>query len=424
MIHITTQGETAYSVAQKYGISLQRLLFDNQINNPNKLVPGQALVVLIPEIIHTVKSGESLYSIAEFYGVSVLSIKRNNPFINTDENIQTGESIVIKYQGNKIGNLTINGYAYPFIQKNTLSETLLYLSELSVFSYGFTITGELIPIYDYYLISQAKKFGVSPILTLTPLGEDGKFNNNLVSVLCNNREVRDNLIQNLLKTVKDRGYSGVNVDFEYVKENDKYNFVEFVGNLTKVLNQNGFKTSVALAPKASSDQEGLIYEGIDYKLLGENANSVLLMTYEWGYTYGPPMAVAPLNKVKEVLDYGVTQIPKEKIDMGIPNYGYDWTLPFVRGESEAKIIGNPEAVEIALKNGAEIKFDNTAMSPYFEYSKDGKEHIVWFEDARSILAKLETAVQYGLRGVGYWNLMRYFRQNWMILNNILYIKQT
>ncbi len=421
MIHVVKSGETVYSIAKNYGVSPQRLLFDNQIKSANRLATGQALVVLIPEIIHTVKSGESLYSISELYGVRLIDILRNNPFLATAETIQAGENIVIKYKGNKIGNLKVFGYAYPYIQKTTLSETLLYLNELLTFSYGFTISGELIPIYDYYLISQADKLGVSPILTLTPLDLNGKFNNNLVSAVCNDRVMRNKLIQNLLQTVKGRGYSGINVDFEYVLEKDKYNFAEFVGELTRAMNENGFTNSVALAPKASAYQEGLIYEGIDYKLLGQNANTVFLMTYEWGYTYGPPMAVAPLNKVKEVLDYSVTQIPREKTDMGIPNYGYDWTLPFVRGESEAKVIGNPEAVEIAILNGAQIKFDETAMSPYFEYSKDGKEHIVWFEDPRSILAKLETAVQYRFRGVGYWNLMRYFRQNWILLNSILYL---
>lgn len=419
MIHVVKAGETIYSIAEKYGVSPQRLLFDNQINSANKLAIGQAIVVLVPEIIHTVKPGENLYSISELYGTRPIDILRNNPFLITNENLQSGENIVIKYVGNKIGNLKVFGYAYPFIQKTTLSETLLYLNELLTFSYGFTVSGELIPIYDYYLISEADKFGVSPILTLTPLDSNGKFNNNLVSAVCSDITMRNKLIQNLLETVKNRGYSGINVDFEYVLEEDQYNFAEFVGELTKTMNQNGFTNSVALAPKASSGQEGLIYEGINYKLLGQNANTVFLMTYEWGYTYGPPMAVAPLNKVKEVLDYSITQIPSEKTDMGIPNYGYDWTLPFVRGESEAKIIGNPEAIDIAILNGAQIKFDNLAMSPYFEYSKDGKDHIVWFEDPRSISAKLETAVQYGFRGVGYWNLMRYFRQNWILLNNIL-----
>ena len=120
-----------------------------------------------------------------------------------------------------------------------------------------------------------------------------------------------------------------------------------------------------------------MYESHDYKRLGEVANYVLLMTYEWGYTYGPPMAVAPVNKVREVLDYAITEIPAEKIFMGIPNYGYDWTLPFIKGTSKAKSVGNVEAVELARSVGAMIEFDEVAMAPYFYYNDTmGNEHVV------------------------------------------------
>ena len=54
------------------------------------------------------------------------------------------------------------------------------------------------------------------------------------------------------------------------------------------------------------------------------------MTYEWGYLFGPPMATAPVNMVRQVLDYGVTTIDPNKILMGIPNYAYDWSLPFIQ----------------------------------------------------------------------------------------------
>ena len=69
--------------------------------------------------------------------------------------------------------------------------------------------------------------------------------------------------------------------------------------------------------------------------IGGIADSVLLMTYEWGYTYGPPMAVAPINHVRRVAEYGASVIDPEKIQMGIPNYGYDWPLPFVQGQTRA-----------------------------------------------------------------------------------------
>lgn len=128
------------------------------------------------------------------------------------------------------------------------------------------------------------------------------------------------------------------------------------------------------------------------------------------------MAVAPINKVREVLDFAVTQIPVDKIDMGIPNYGYDWTLPYVKGESRARAIGNIEAVQIAAANNAVIQFDEVAQTPFFTYTREGVDHEVWFEDVRSIKAKLELVKEYDFRGVGYWQLMRLFRPNWLLVN--------
>ncbi len=128
------------------------------------------------------------------------------------------------------------------------------------------------------------------------------------------------------------------------------------------------------------------------------------------------MAVAPIPSVRRVLDYGVTEIPAYKIHMGIPNYGYDWPLPFAQGVTKAETIGNVQAVQIAAANGAEIQFDGEAMAPYFFYERDGVRHEVWFEDVRSIQAKLALVDEYGFRGVGYWNLMRPFLVNWLLLN--------
>ncbi|WP_027399680.1 glycosyl hydrolase family 18 protein [Anaerovorax odorimutans] len=131
------------------------------------------------------------------------------------------------------------------------------------------------------------------------------------------------------------------------------------------------------------------------------------------------MAVAPINKVREVLDYGVTQIPPEKILMGIPNYGYDWTLPFIQGESVAENISNVEAILRAERVGAEIKFDEVAQAPYYEYyDTEGRQHIVWFENDRSIRAKLDLVNEYGLAGVSYWSIMNYFPANSVILNSL------
>lgn len=418
MIYVVKEGDTIDSISSQFGISRSRLIYDNQIY-AGRVVTGQALLILEPSVVHTVEAGDTLTSIATEYGTSVQSLVRKNPYLLSEVNLMPGDVLTVEYAQEKLGSLNVTGYAYPYISTETLREALLYLDELLIFSYGFTTSGTLIPpAMEEPLIEQALEFGVDPMLVLTPFAETGSFNNQLVKAVSEDLTMQQTLIENLVQAVQQKGYAGVDVDFEYILPEDREGYAAFVGNLRERMNALGYKVSVALAPKISSEQEGLLYEGMDYALLGANANTVFLMTYEWGYTYGPPMAVAPINKVRQVLDYAVTQIPVEKIYMGIPNYAYDWPLPYERGVTRATSIGNVEAVEIADQNGAQIQFDETAMSPFFNYTLDGVEHEVWFEDVRSIDVKLRTAKEYGFSGVGYWNLMRPFRANWLLIDSL------
>lgn len=376
--------------------------------------------------IYIVQSGDTVNSIALENGVSVDSVIYNNQ-IEYPYALAIGQALLLSTgtASNERKTVTVNGYAYPFINTFVLNQTLPYLSALSIFSYGFTAEGDLLPppLDDTFMIEAAIQYQAAPILTLTPFGPDGQFSNYLITKLVNNWEARENLIRQIIITVQEKGFQGVDVDFEFILPEDRVPFAEFVTRLREELNALGYTVSVALAPKTSDNQAGLLYEGKDYALLGEAANSVLLMTYEWGYTYGPPMAVAPINKVREVVEYAVTRIPEYKIDLGIPNYGYDWTLPFVKGESQARTIGNIEAIQIAIENNAEIQFDPVAMSPYFRYTREGLEHEVWFEDVRSMEAKFNLVKEFDLRGMGYWQIMKLFRANWLLLADTFWIKK-
>lgn len=375
--------------------------------------------------IYVVKSDDTLDTIAASFGLSPELIAYTNQILSPYR-LAVGQALLIpagSSEEEKTG-VYVNGYAYPYIRDWVLTETLPYLTTLSVFSYGFTTTGELVPpaVNDDWMIDKAWQQGVRPILTLTPFDESGRFNNYLISVITNDPEVQQILIDQLFLVMEEKGFAGIDIDFEYILAEDRIPFANFVRNVRTQAAQKGYTVSVALAPKTSADQPGLLYAGKDYGLLGAAADSVLLMTYEWGYTYGPPMAVAPINKVREVVDYAITEIPVEKIDLGIPNYGYDWTLPFIQGTSAARTIGNIEAVDIAVANQAVIHFDEVAKSPYFNYVRDGVAHEVWFEDVRSIQEKFNLIKEYGLRGMGYWQIMKLFRANWMLLADTFEIK--
>lgn len=305
--------------------------------------------------------------------------------------------------------ILVNGYAYPSIAPETLDAWLPSLTFLSAFSYGFTEDGQLIDLQDENLRLPAQEAGVQSLLVLTPLDKQGAFNNQLVKTLLENTQAQEQLIDNLLLMVREKGFFGVDFDFEFVYGENRDAYTDLVRRTRERLNEAGYLVTVALAPKTSADQPGLLYQGHDYGGMGQAANFSLLMTYEWGYTYGPPRAVAPLDQVRLVIEYGLTEIPADQILMGIPNYGYDWRLPFVKGESRAEKISSDEAVARAERYGAEIQFDEIAQSPYFYYTdENGSSHAVWFEDARSLQAKLGLVSEYGLAGISYWNIMDYF----------------
>lgn len=126
--------------------------------------------------------------------------------------------------------------------------------------------------------------------------------------------------------------------------------------------------------------------------------------------------MAPIKNVENVIRYGLTQIPSQKILMGVPLYGYDWNLPYIKGTS-ATSLSPQKAIEIAAQFNAEIQFDELSQAPFFYYSDNNSEHVVWFENAKSINSKMNIVSGYNLAGVGYWNIDRYFPQNWLVLNS-------
>lgn len=372
--------------------------------------------------IHVVRSGDTVYNIARRYGVSPDTIINSNELTNP-ASLVVGQTIVIPAEQEKLGTIEVNGFAFPDINQETLRKTLPNLTYLSIFSYNARRDGSLSAINDTPLINQAIAAGVAPLMVVTNIEEGSGFNSDIAHEVLTQEDPQANLINNIVRILDEKNYFGINIDFEYIYPYDRQSYNFFLQRLTDTLEPLGYLTSTSIAPKISATQPGLLYEAHDYPVHGKEVNRVILMTYEWGYTYGPPMAVAPLNEVRRVLNYAVTAIPREKFLMGIPNYGYDWTLPYVRGSS-ATPVSNTGAVNLARQNNAAIQYDLTAQSPFFNYYDENRsQHIVWFEDARSIEAKLRLVNEFNLAGVSYWTIGRYFPQNWLILNSLYNVRK-
>lgn len=416
-IHVVQAGDTVAGIADQYGVPISQIIQDNDLTDPYQLVVGQTLVIRFPEQTYTVRPGDDLFSISRRFGISIRQLWRNNPILRGGIQLYPDQTLVLSYRQEGEVPLTVNGYAYPFVDQSLLRATLPYLTWLTPFTYGFTPEGELVGLDDQELIALTRAQGASPMMHLSTLTEEGSFSNELANLILNDLPLQAKLINAVERQIQASGYEGLDVDFEFVFPQDALPYAEFLSRLHDRLSPQGYLVTAALAPKTSADQPGLLYEGHNYAAVGAAVDKVLLMTYEWGYTYGPPMAVAPLPNVRRVVEYALTEIPADKLWLGIPNYGYDWPLPFRQGFTKATSISNRYAVELARRYGAQIQFDTNAQSPWFRYTdENGTGHEVWFEDARSIQAKLSLIREYGMDGAGYWNMMRPFPQNWRVLS--------
>lgn len=388
---------------------------------PNQLVVGQALVIPINGSFYWVQPRDTLFSIAQRFGLNYLTLAQING-LNPNQPLWVGLRLYIPPRTKT--NTEVNIYIEPSGDK--VSEQLLTsareiasnLTYLAPFSYEARRDGSLEPPPLQGIPEIAQNNNVSLMLVVTNL-EDGQFSDDLGRQILQNPSVQDVLLDNIIAEAKRIGtVSDIHFDFEFLPPDLREAYNNFLRKAANRLHTEGLLISSALAPKLSREQSGQWYEAHDYKAHGEIVDFVVLMTYEWGYSGGPPMAVSPINEVEKVLNYALTEMPANKIMMGQNLYGYDWKLPYVEGGPYARAISPQRAIQIAREHNAVIQFDPTSQSPFFRYvAEDGNNHEVWFEDARSIQAKFNLMKRLNLRGISYWKLSFPFPQNWLLLQD-------
>nr|WP_279326036.1 LysM peptidoglycan-binding domain-containing protein [Bacillus sp. FJAT-47783] len=418
--HTVKPGEALWMIANRYGTTVEDIVTANQITNPSLIYPGT--VLKIPAYKHVVQRGETLWQIARLYGTTVQSIIKVNQIQNPNL-LYPGTTLIIPKRKLEI---VTNAFTYHSgaEAEKIVGDVAKDLTYLATFAYVIQPDGSLV-LYmedDTDAIQTGLADGAVPMMSITnfTVTEAGE---NIAHAVLASKENRERLLANIISTMKNKGYQGLNIDFENVLPEDRKLYNEFLQLAVDALHQDGYFVSTSLAPKISGEQKGLLYEAHDYPAHGRIADFVVLMTYEWGYRKGPPQAISPLNEIKRVLDYAVSVIPSQKILMGFQLYARDWIIPHVQGQ-EAETFSPQEAITRAVKYGATIQYDPVSASPFYRYTDEhGRGHEVWFEDGRSTQAKFDTIKSYRLLGVSYWVLGFPFPQNWVLLKDNFHIKK-
>ncbi|HLN65112.1 MAG TPA: glycosyl hydrolase family 18 protein [Symbiobacteriaceae bacterium] len=395
-VTVVGSGESLAAVATRTGATVEQLRSVNGLPSDD-VTTGQAL--LVPLNRYVVQRGDSLYRIAEISGIPVAALARANP--GADRTLYPGRPLRLpaptRQRAEVIGYLPRTD---PGVTAEDITPWARNLTWVAIFSHLITAEGDLPPLEDAAAIRATYAAGAKPLMSIANMEPGGAFSPEIARAIITDPEIRRKVIDNVLRIVEQKGYAGVDSDIENIPRELREGYVNFLRELKARLGARHL--NVAVPPKYDETTFGYA-RGHDYQGIGRVADSVYIMNYEFHWVGGPPGAIAPLPQTRRVMQYATRLMPKEKILNGISTTAYDWELPDTP-ENKARPWPDDQAVQIALRNNVPIRYSEPQESPWFRYTEGGKQREVWFEDARSLMAKMRVMRELGLGGTGIWHL--------------------
>jgi spore germination protein len=297
-------------------------------------------------------------------------------------------------------------------------------NEVSPWIYGLARNGQIVDQVPERAaetaagLDQLRRSGIPVVPTIANV-TNGRWAYDPVADILHDPAAMTRHVNDIVALVTRGNYAGIDIDYEDLRAGDREPFATFVTNLGDALHAKNKVLSVAVFAKTSDAGDDQRNVAQDYAAIGDAVDEVRLMAYDYHWAASTPGPVAPITWVREVLDYAKTQIPAEKIVLGIPVAGFDWVDGVGEPVSWLQCFGRTRAYHAALQ------YDRLSQSPSFRYTDEqGRAHEVWFENAESTTAKLEAAKAAGVRGVYLWMFGDEDDRTWTTLHNILPVNAT
>ena len=200
-------------------------------------------------------------------------------------------------------------------------------------------------------------------------------------------------IRQLLSLLPDFA-AGVQIDFEGVEAAYRIPFLSFLESLRADLHERGLLLTVAIPAKRSEWEA----PGYDFAGIGRLADIITLMTYDEHFSGGSAGAIAGLPWMTQTLDYALRYLPMDKVLLGIPAYGYDWSA------ETSQMVAMRDIPHLAARTKARMLWSDEESEPHFCYWQGRSRHNVWFESELSAKIRLSFVKNYRLRGIAIWRL--------------------
>ncbi len=208
-----------------------------------------------------------------------------------------------------------------------------------------------------------------------------------------NELLRQRCIENILRLLP-TNIAGVHIDFEGVEASYRIAYISFLDSLSAALHSRGLLLTIAIPAKRSKWEA----QGYDFAEIGRVCDAITIMTYDEHYAGGSSGPVASLPWMIQALDYAIGLIPREKILLGIPVYGYDWS------NLATKMVPMRDVPALTAKTQARVLWSDPAVEPYFYYWQGRQKHTVWFENETSTKIRFGFIKTYRIRGIAIWRL--------------------
>lgn len=417
-IYVVKYGDSIFSIANKFRVTMDSIRIMNGLSS-DSIVPGQDL--LIPTDQYIVQPGDSLFSISQMAMVPVQTIQAYNGLHSS--NLTVGMRLYLpprrKYSAYSFGYITVTT---PENNQLLVQTYAPYNTYYGIFEHHISADGSLSELDDQQIVRMSRQYFVAPIAVITNLTASG-FSSQIVKQVLSSPALRQRLIDNIYNLVKSKNYAGVNIDFELVPVEQRDNFTTFLKALSNRLRPEGLSTSVAV-PYKTGDNNPPYNAGYDYGGIGAAVDFVFLMAYDWHELGSEPGPVAPIGDVRKTVNYAIQKMGRNKILLGVPRYGYDWTLSDSGNAVSAKAISVADAYKTAMNHNVPIQYSTEYQQPFFYYYDEaGRRHVVWFEDARALSQKLKLIVDQRLRGIGSWQLGLPFTQSAVLFNEFFRVRR-